>query len=485
MLNREAQEIHTAKLRFDVCSDFQRLQHVVQECDYFTTQYYINNTCLDLTVMDAMGVRQTLPRHKDRQGARTFKVVREYRFVKALEQHSKDFFDEIAPGDGPVLMALKELVENQKVFRFKGFTSQYDAGVRVGHILLATFEIDESEIMEYKTVDSPGLGITVSRSRREIMPANPVYAAVNSGSYYNPFKSFVGPEYSMFRIFANYHEQIKEKYWYNIGEIPIEVEYTCKPELAEGIHIQTYTKQEETETATNNTIKIVKFEEVSNKNGFFTSQRDAMLGSNTLRSDREKEQELKEREQALKEQSQRLAAEVAASDEKLVRAKQELNKLKQETDELSHRRQIQLLDIQHSHAIELEGNKRRVTDAEHRLVSGKLELSTLQMDRDVQTFHHDLSIEEKKRSTEVLKIQGSALKHVQDLELATVKHGITLRELDRAETLATAQLTQKLTLIEADLIHSTSSNKRRLVEENTKLVSSVAGSLTTIGKLLF
>ena len=113
MLNREAQEIHPAKLRFDVSSDFQELQQAVQECEYFTTQYYINNTCLDLTVMDIFGVRQTLPRRKDRSGDHVLKVIREYRFVKSLEQHSQEFFDEVSPGDGPILMALKELIQKK------------------------------------------------------------------------------------------------------------------------------------------------------------------------------------------------------------------------------------------------------------------------------------------------------------------------------------------------------------------------------------
>ena len=154
MLNREAQEIHPAKLRFDVSSDFQELQQAVQECEYFTTQYYINNTCLDLTVMDIFGVRQTLPRRKDRSGDHVLKVIREYRFVKSLEQHSQEFFDEVSPGDGPILMALKELIQKKDIFRYKGFTSKYDVGVRLGHLLVITFEISEQEISEYKTVDS-------------------------------------------------------------------------------------------------------------------------------------------------------------------------------------------------------------------------------------------------------------------------------------------------------------------------------------------
>jgi hypothetical protein len=478
MLNREAQEIHPAKLKFDVSSDFKGLQHAVQECDYFTTQYYINNTCLDLTVMDVFGMRQTMPRRKDRSGDRVFRVVREYRFVKSLEHYSREFFDEIAPGDGPILMALKELVQKKDVFRFKGFTTDYDVGVRLGYLLIVTFEISEDEINEYKTVDSTGLGITVSRLRREAMPANPVYSAINNGSYYNPFKSFVGPQYSMTRIFANYHDQIKEKYWYNLGNIPVEVEYTRKPELEEGIHIQTFTKQEDNETATNSTIKIVKFDEASNKNGFFTSPRDAMLGSNTLRSDREKEQELKERAIIL-------ATKNAEAEEQLAQAKRQLALIKQQTDELNHFRQMELQGMQNDHAIVLEKNKRLVTDAEFRLAGGKLELSTLQLERDVVEFHQDSITEDKKHSLEVLKIQGSAIKHRQDLELATAKHGTTMRELDRAEVIVAAQHLSKLAIIEADLVHSASNNKRRLVEENTKLVTTVAGGLTTIGKLLF
>ena len=478
MLNREAQEIHPAKLRFDVSSDFQELQQAVQECEYFTTQYYINNTCLDLTVMDIFGVRQTLPRRKDRSGDHVLKVIREYRFVKSLEQHSQEFFDEVSPGDGPILMALKELIQKKDIFRYKGFTSKYDVGVRLGHLLVITFEISEQEISEYKTVDSLPLGITVSRQRREVMPANPVYSAINGGSYYNPFKSFFGPQYSMTRIFANYHAQIKEKYWYNLGDMPVEVEYTRKPELAEGIHIQTFKKQEDAETATNSTIKIIKFDEATNKNGFFTSQRDAMLGSNTMRSDREKEQELKDR-------SLRLATENADAEERLARAKRELALIKQQTDELNHFRQMQLQGAQNEHALVLESHKRQVTDAEYRLANGKLGLNTLQLERDVVEFHHEERIEDKKQSLEILKIQVSALKHVQDLELATVKHGTTMRELDRAEVVGQAQQMHKLALIEADLVHSTSTNKRRLVEENTKLVTSVAGGLTTIGKLLF
>lgn len=477
MLNKEAQEIQSAKLKFEVSNDFSKLQHAVQECAYFTSQYYINNTCLDLTVMDAIGIRQSLPRRKERKGNRVLTIIREYRFIKSLESHSRQFFEEITSSDGPILSELKSLVDSKGIFQMRGFTTEYDSGVRVGHLLLVTFEISEEQLMEYGTVDSAPLGITVSRLRREHMPANPIYSAINSNSYYNPFKHFVGPEYSMFRIFANYHHQIREKYWYNVGEIPIEVEYTRKPELEEGIHIQTYRKQEDSETATNNTIKIVKFEEATNKNGFFTSQRDAMLGSNTLRSDREKDLELKER-------AQLLAKEVAESEEKLTRSKQELTRLKQETEELNHRRTIQLQEIQHEQAIEAERQKRRTSDAEHRLVDGKLRLSAQQMQRDVVSFHQETEVSEQKRNLEMLKIQGGAIKHAQDLELATAKHRTTMSEMDRAETLGQAQHMAKLVLIEADLLSSASINKRRLVEENTKLVTSVAGGLTTIGKLL-
>lgn len=477
MLNREAQEIHTANLSFDVSTDFRGLQKAVEQCEYFTSQYYINNTCVDLTVMDIFGVRQSLPRKKDRKGDRVFKIVREYRFMRTVEQHSKDFFDEISAADGPILMALKELVDKDDVFRKQGFSTAFTENVRYGYLLIVTFDIDEKEISEYKTVDSTALGITVSRLKRELMPSNPVYAAVNRGSYYNPFRNLLTPEYKMTRVFANYHDRIKEKFWFNLGDTPIEVEYTNKKELEEGIHIQAFKKSVETETAINSTVKIVKFDEAVNKNGFFTSARDAMLGSNTIRTDRERDQELKERTRLLEIRA-------VEAEERLAVAKKELTIAKQAADELSLQRQTTIAEIQHEHAIGIENKKQLTTETEYRLTRGKLGLVELQFDRDKVGFRNEVILADKKHQFEMLKVYGGAIKHAQDVELATVKHIGAMQELDRSLILSEAQHTQKLTMVEVDMVHTTTTNKRRLMEENTKLVTSVVGGLNTVGKLL-
>lgn len=469
MLNKEALDIKQAKLLFDININRSDLYNSINKCDFYICQYFINNTCYDLTVMDNIGFRQTLPRKNNRVGDRVFQVIREYRIVHTYEDHARNFFDEIRVGDGKVLEALKEVVGNKDFFKTKGFGDACRQNAQTGYMFTIVFDIHEDQFRDFKSVNCEELSIVVSRLKREIMPSNLVYSHQNKGSYH-PFIKTVGKKFSMTRTIANYHRDIKERYWYTIADKVQEVEYVTNENLEEGIHVLTYTRDLTTETTIENRIKFINFNDASNKNGFFISDRDAMLSVNVERTLREREAVLKERAHTLKEQevdlderNQKLRIEEQQHLIMVNNSKKELAILKQQAEEVTLRNSVLLEELRFNNLVKKE-----------RLNNTSLMYEEHVLEKKMKYGLFDLSCTVIKQAIEV---DTDIKKH----ELNNAKHEKAMQELKYSSQISESVHAQKLQAIELDMHVSSIVNQRKVLEERSKLGS---GALNMLGTLM-
>ncbi len=468
MLNKEAQDLQQAAVTFDISTSRSELQKVIRDCEFYTCQYLNNNTVYDLTVMDNFGFRQTLPRKTKRVGDRVFQIVREYRITHALESHARNFVDEIEIGDGKVLNALKDVVGNPDFFRHTGFGDEYKKNATSGYLFMLVLEINESQFKDHLSVGCEEAGLVISKLRREVMPANLVYAHSNKGSF-NPFQKIVGKTFSMSRTMANYHHSIKERYWYILGDKVQEVEYVKNKNLEEGIHVIKYVKNLNDETTVVDTIKYLKFDDVSNKNGIFTSERDAMLSINIERTMREREADLAEREHQLrveahelKEKQHVMHLEQIVHDTRLNVAKRDLALVKQVGEELTHLNSTQIEELRHENTVEVEKLRQRGMRLDSDILRNKAHLVSITAISDETAHQRNVVVEN--------------MKH----QVALVKHDTAMREMDRAEQLSEVTHIQKMRQSEVGFFVDEMIMDRKIREERTKTASSALGIGKTV-----
>jgi hypothetical protein len=458
MLNKETQDLPKAKVRFSVSTRRLDLDSTVRNSSYYTCQYYDNNTIYDLTVMDNFGIRQTLKRKQERSGEQVLRVVREYRISHLLESEISNFFDEVSELDGNILNSIKETVSTRDFFKSKGFGHEYLKNATTGFMFCIAFDINQDQLARDLSVECQELGITISRKKRQSMPANSCYSANNNGSY-NPFRGVVGNTYRMKRIVANSIKPLKERYWYFIGDTLNEVEYDSNNKLDEGLHIFDYVKRFDIDEVINYEVKSVIFDEAFNKNGFFISERDAMLASNIELASREKEVSLKEREHAMKMED--------------LEAQRSLNISKRELAVVKHDSDMQLLINTKEAERFKHDNTIQSLLLEQKTMLGKAELLQLTHLREITTFNNEVVIADKQHRNETLKLYAAKL-----------KHEFTIRELVRTEEMSVIVAESKLQVMEADIIRDRIDFRRKVVEDKMKNIGFVANSTATVIKLI-
>lgn len=458
MLNKEAQDLPTAKVNFSVSTRRLDLDSAIRNSDFYVCKYFNNNTIYDLTIMDNFGIRQTLKRKKERVGKQILQIVHEYRISHLLENEISNFFDEVGDIDGEVLKAIKEAVSAPEFFKSKGFGNEYFKNASTGFMFCVTFDIEQSQLARDLTVNCHELGITISRKNRQSMPSNPCYSIGNKGSY-NPFRKIVGNTFSMKRVFANSIKQLNNRYWYFIGDSLHEVEYSSNCKMTEGIVVVDYVKRFDLDEVISNEIKNITFDEASNKNGFFISERDAMLASNLELSAREKEVSLKEREHAIRLED--------------IDAQRSLNISKRELSVVKHEADMEII----SNTKEVEkykhGNTIQAFLLEQQTMAGKSKFIGLTLLKDLTTFNNEVALADMQYRNEVLKMQAVEKKHL-----------YTINEIDRSEKMSVITGAVKMHLIEADIIQNNIEFRRKVVEENIKGVNHVINGVTSIIKLI-
>lgn len=469
MLNKEAQDLLEAEMKFEVGTGRMDMQRIQQTSSFYVTQYFDNNTTFDLTVMDNFGIRQTLPKKDQRVGEKALVVVREYRIKHGLESCVRNFFDEVSVGDGVVLEALKEAVDKPDFFSTRGFGDHYRDNALTGYMFFVTFSISQDQLYTHKSLSCMELGVVVSRKLRSVMPANPCYATNNKGSY-NPFRAVVGKTFSMKRVVANSYAPLKETYWFFIADTLHEVEYVCNKNLNEGLYLFDYKKDlDESGVITNNT-KFLEFNDAFNKNGFFMTQRDAMLTSNTERSLREREASLKEREHFMKVEELDFQERLNSSKRELALVKQaaehqsSINALELEAHKQSNTKESYYLESQ---ALNQKANTSRTE------VGYKTNLLMLEHKSAVTQHYNELELEKLKLKTEIAK-----------LNVVSLKNKYSIEEMNRSSFLSQAVLQQKLHLMEAEIVSSGFADRRKKSEEANKLVGSIFSSISSTLKLI-
>lgn len=458
MLNKEAQDLPTAKVNFSVSTRRLDLDSAIRNSDYYICKYFNNNTIYDLTIMDNFGVRQTLKRKKERVGKQVLQIVHEYRISHLLENEISNFFDEVGDIDGEVLKAIKEAVSAPEFFKSKGFGNDYLKNASTGFMFCVTFDIEQSQFARDLTVECHELGLTISRKNRQSMPANSCYSLGNKGSY-NPFRKIVGNTFSMKRIFANSLKPLDRRYWYFIGDALHEVEYTSNSKMAEGLVVIDYVKRFDLDEVISNEIKNITFDEASNKNGFFISVRDAMLASNVELSAREKEVSLKEREHAIRLEE--------------LEAQRSLNMSKRELSIFKHGADMELINNSREVERYKHDNAIQAFLLDQQTMSGKSKFIELTLLKDLATFNNEVVLANLQFRNETLKLHTAEKKYIH-----------TINEIERTEKMNVITGAVKLHLIEADIIQNNIEFRRKVVEDNTKGVNHAISGVTAIIKLI-
>lgn len=460
MLNREAQDLHKAKTVFTINTKRFELDNYVRQSDFSVCQYFNNNTIYDVTVMDNYGFRQTIKRKKQREGKTIFQIVREYRINYTHEDEIRNFFDEVTDIDGEVISAIKKAVASPDFFRTKGFGNEYLANVKSGFMFTVIFDIDQDQLSHNLTIDCQEAGVVLSRKTRRAMPVNMFYAAKNKGGY-NPFRKIVGKNFTLLRVFANSKETLKNKYWYFIGDNLCEVEYTKNKNIGEGIYIEKYSKNLDSDEISIKEIKCLVFDEALNKNGFFITERDAMLATNY-------ELTLKAREATLAEREHEMRVKEFKLREKDMEVKARVSTAKHEQELLMIGKNSALEELKYNKSVSNYAIEAFTTDK-------KIELAELTARQELENFQHGVVIQKLQYLNEVLKHRNSTYKHentLEEIKLSTLVNNVTTHN--------------KILTLEAGLIIDNTVFNRNIVENKIKesnlLLSSVSSLLKLLGK---
>jgi len=422
MLSMEATDLEIANLDFSISDNGFNLNRKLQECYFGVNQYYLNNTCYEITIMDNLGIRQTIPRNSRLSGEKVFTIIREYRISTDISKQSKDFFDEVGDDDGIVLESLKEYFNKNNFFRY-GFTDNYKSTSRNGLMFNIEFSISEKQLQGNEALQCDELGFVVSRLKRQVMPINPIYSTSNHEGNYNPYRRILGKSYTMYRICANYNDSINEKYYYTLAGSTVEVEYIKNRNLKPGLYVFKLNKNMHDYSTQCRKVFFVDFDKVNNKNGFFTSDRDAMLSVNIENSIRAQEHEIKTKEFDFKKQ------------------------------EFDFRNREHLNKVQESEL----GSKQKMAE---------MHLKLTEIDKQVEMLIKKSEYEKAKQETEF------------------TKNILEKDKLEREEQLAKKQFDYKVKMIDLDNEKADKEHTTKTVESSVKLASSLSSLSSMFIKLL-
>lgn len=507
MLSRIARDIQVARDQYRIVDDFFEIESRQKESDYMVNQFYHNNTNCELTVMDSMGVRMTLPRKDNRTGDKALFITREYRIRNVLGKYARDFFDELESLDGKVLTALKEKVGENEFFRHQGFGTEYQFRNYHGHRFAVTFAILEDDIRKHDTVYSPLTCTVVSRLNREMMSINPVYGSY-MGFKIDPFKSITNAQLKFYTVTANIANNTagaREEYWINFGTESVPATVQTVPDKFPGLYIEETCKDIVTGVTQTRELKHIPFEEATKENGVFLSDRDAIVGNNIVRGLRqfesrlnEERQQLKEREHILrmrdhelkelevqrtyelrekehflKEREHLMRVNETLAEEKLIHQKRLLSKEKMEYEIIEFTRSTNLEGLRYEHAVELERLKHETLSLES--------LNNREKGRNI----------ERAAMSDAMNFERSIKSHQMAVQLEETKfrvnqdkHLIAARELEMQAEFNVLMYHTKLRTLELEDELAYRTHQRKTLDEGFKTFNSTLGIAGSIFKLL-
>ena len=451
MLRSPAQDVHIVPIEYSVGRSYSLIEKIASESKYSVKQYYINYTSFDLTIMDSIGFKQTIPRKVGKGEGKDFHIVREYIINQTLEQEIRNRFNEVTSGDGEIIEAIRDELMKDDYLSFNAFDSLSVDRSRRGILVALSMRVKEAEIREHKTVECLHAGVIISRLKAELMPSHPSYAFINNKGFH-PLSRFLKDKYVITCVRANYHKKLKERFYYTLGDQVMEVEYTNNTYEPEGIIVNKIAKDLTTDEIEETTILSVDFETSITKNRFFTSKKDAMLSIGIEKSIRERKVELDERELLIKQAEQNMRERDLLVSTELNHSKLRLLVQKDELDSLMFSRQITVAELQHENSVEMEKLKQKSLVLESKNISNKGVLTMNEFSNAVVTRNQEHNILMLKYAVENAKNRGMLAKAViseiedkRSAAMSRVKFDMEIQSMGMAFEIETAASKRKLT----------------------------------------
>jgi hypothetical protein len=479
MLNNEAVRMQEPVMLGGVYANTPELENFLNATRFSVRQSYVNNTSMDLVVVDGLGFRQTLPRGNNLHCNQSFCVIREYVISKEYKEQFRQFIKSIGEQESFMLKEMASFVKRSNMTQYDGFGETNLPHVNYGYRLYVLVEITEDKLRDAENYDLLRLGFTLSRAPMDKAPANPIEA--RSNGHYNPFKDI--KKHHIFSEFtANTHTRSATSWWTTAGGKPIKMVNTCRTDRAEGLY---YDEYEETEQGAIiiRTINYKKFDEVDNKSEFFTDEHYAMIACDLERSEKQVELEIKVQERALKKEMHRYNVE-----EQVMKHAVNNTRMRNELIVMDHKRIMQ--DHIHESLVIAEEIKQAELQREIQLTDKKYQLAEYNLQAESKRV-------QMKLASDAFGVMADYTKQQMGLDHLSAKFALELNTMQMKDTYEREEMSRKAEEHQRklELNHQThqtsmieSQEKERLVhyrmkEENNKFFTSLFGSLKTFAKI--
>ena len=376
VLSRVVQDIKVAGYKFGVYE--KRESHkFLKDWSIKIQQYFYNNTNLNITTMDNIGVRMSFVRPTMRVHDKVFRVVREYVFHHNSSVALRDFIDEIDTPDGMILKTLKEKLDKSQEYVLGGFGEQHRDNYHNGYSFSIVFMYPEEIINEHGSIYCPINGIVISKHNRSNIAVNPIHGK-DVGFVFDTSNN-IELKVKSFQVLCNKPQVTKEKYYFTMGGEVHNVSIVNMQDKDPGIYFMELSKNISTGITEDRLVKYINFNEVSNKNGVFISEYDAMISLNPERSQRERDNQHKERLHEL---------EAMKFEYDMIRAENEKNKAERD------RLRIELENNQIKFKIEHQEKEQKLFDLQAEIQSLKHEQEIILLNRTtlIDKIKYDQSI---------------------------------------------------------------------------------------------